>query len=746
MNQRDCPNYLILASVAAVSLLCMPIASQSEVGKQPAGITLDEVCNTPGPVGESTTSFRWSPDGKYIGYLLRTRVKDDIQVQFVKADAATGKSQILLEDDAFKKIFPLERIAGVENRPLVARSKLADYLWSPDSASLLFYSGSSLVLYSVSTGKTRQLLAGTETILDPQISPDGSWISFIRDHNIWAIKVKSGAMKALTHGGTGDFRKGEPDWLYRHELGLQSGYWWSPDSTAVAYLQFDEAKVTKYSPPFQSEDYGESEVIHYPKPSEANPKVSLLVSRLSQPGQPILILSGAATGSYLPRVKWFPDGSQLSFEILDRSQTKLDLFFANPRSGASKLVLTDKDQYWINLSDDLYFLRRSKRFIWSSERTGYRHLSLYSLDGTLATALTHGNWEVTSLQAVDETSGTIFYTGTQNSPLERQLYSTDLHGGNPRQLTAKKGDHEVRFADDSQTFVDTYSTVNTPPEHSIYKSDGTFLHSLWSSAKAQEWASNLSRVEFLTMKTHDGTELNGMLIKPPAFHSESKYPVIVYVNGGPGTQVVRDAWVGDRAFLWNRLLAQNGFVIFAVDNRGSAGRGHVFEEYIHLRFGGQEMSDQLDGLTFLRSLSYIDSARIGLWGRGFGGALTVQGFLNPPLQYKAGFALAPIVDWTMFNSAFVERYLGNPVSNQDGYSSSSPLDNAKRFKGPLLIAHGTSDEEVHPDQSMELQHELLEVGKSTEIMLLPGQDHNIADPNACGVLFRHATDFFLGNL
>ncbi len=543
------------------------------------------------------------------------------------------------------------------------------------------------------------------------------------------------------------------DWLYPAELGTKHGYAWSPDSSRIAYLEFNLSGVASYAPPFQLAEDPAAPTIDYPMPGTKIPQVRAFVINVNGKSPAVAIDTGTDADVYLPRLQWLPDGKRLVLERLDRIQARLDLLIADASTGSSRVLLTDKDPYWINLSDILYFLKDAPQFLWSSERSGYRHLYLYGLDGKLIRQLTDRQWEVTSLDAVNEREQKIYFTSTEKSPLERQLYVTGFDGHGAKPVTVFSGTHEVTFSPDASEYVDNFSTAIKPWSRAVYKLDeqkdavsATKVFVLNAEPPDAGKGPAFRLVNFTTVTTHDGVKLNAMLIQPAGFPSGKKYPAIVYVAGGPGQQAVHDAWDGDIS-MWQQLLAQHGYVVFAVDNRGTAGRGHVFEEPIHYKLSGQEIPDQMDGVQFLRSLPYVDPGRIGIWGRGFGGTLTVNAMFHPRLfTLKAGFAIAPIVDWFHYDTAFAERYLGSSVSNQDGYLSSSPLGRAHSLRNPLLVAQGAADLEVHADQSMELQHELVEARKYAEIGLYPGQGHTIDGPDACVVSYQQATDFFAKNL
>ena len=711
---------------------------------QPGALTVADICQA-APADRVWDRIQLSPDGNAVAFFQTAQQGPRLLPALSLRTLPNGESRVILAADQIEKLFPAKPTDLQPEHPKSYGPDLSGMLWSPAGNHLLLFNRTTLVLLDVKSSSTMTLVSGKSGIRDAQFSPDSRWLSFVQDHNLWIVPASGGAPRAITRDGNDSLLKGELDWLYPQELGTKSGYWWSPDSSSIAYLEFNLKGVASYTPPFHSDEDEEVETIDYPKPGTPIPSVRVFVAGINSSKAPVAIDTGADRNVYLPRVMWLPDSRRLAVQRLNRLQTQLDLLLADGRTGATRTLLTDTDAYWINLSDILYFLKGAPQFIWSSEKSGYRHLYLYGLDGKLITQLTQGKWEVTALNAVEESDKKVYFTSTQKSSLERQLYVVGLDGSSIKQLSTEPGTHHTAFIADGSKYVDTYSTATRPPIATLFKADGTKVSDLGSTSAPEAHSKTVSPVEFMIFKTHDGIELNAMMIKPPGFSPDHKYPAMVYISGGPGKQAVHDAWDDDIS-VWHQFLAQQGYIIFAIDNRGSAGRGHLFEEYIHLRFGGQEMSDQHDGIRHITSLPYIDKERIGIWGKGFGGALTVQALFNPPVVYKAGFAEAPVVDWMQYDAAFAERYLGDTEKNLDGYLSSSPLDNARRFDSPMLVIQGTDDLRVHPDQSMQMSHELLEVRKYAEVSLFPGQGHNITDPDACSVLYQRANRFFAANL
>jgi dipeptidyl-peptidase-4 len=737
----------LLLVCALPSLLCY---GQQPVATVPAAapasykpLTVDRIYSEPSLSGRLTRGIAWTPDSKQLSFFESNATGKAGKTELWGVDVASGQRRVLLSAEKLESVLPADSERTTQATGL-GRHAPAEYQWAPGGGALLFQGPTSLAWFDLKAQSSRTLVSGKENISDPKISPDGKYVSFVRNHNLWLVTVADGKDRAFTEGGTEEVRKGELDWVYPEELEITTAYWWAPDSSAIAYFEMNESKVAKYPLVDFSSPVGEAEEERYPPAGGGNPIVRVFVAPVIG-GEAHAMDTGENTDIYIARVNWLTDSKHVAIQRLNRQQTVLDLLIADASTGQTRTAVMEQDQYWINVSNDLRFLKDGKRFLWSSERSGYRHLYLYDLEGKQLAQLTKGEWEVSAVDAVDEGKGLVYFTGTAKTPLERHLYRVSLDGSAVSRITIHNGTHGVNMAPDASAFVDTYSDVVTPPRQDVARADGSLLRVINENRVPGLAEYHLSAPQFLSVKAHDGMPLNAVMIKPPDFDASKKYPVLVFTYGGPHAQVVLNAWGGNTA-LWHQSMAQKGYIIFSLDNRGSAGRGHVFEEPIHYSLGAVELSDQRDGVAYLKSLPYVDGDRIGIWGWSYGGHMTLHAMFESGGEFKAGFAGGPVTDWHFYDSIYTERYLGLLPQNEKSYRASSPVNTAEKLKGKLLIAHGTGDDNVHFANTLSLINELIELGKYVEVMPFPGRGHGVSDAAGRKVLFNRVTQFFLDNL
>jgi dipeptidyl-peptidase 4 len=746
-----CCRPVVCAKLLPKLLLCLcfgtvPVVfaqQETTLATKPGALTVKRIFSDASLSGSLMRGIDWTPNSKRLSYFQENISGKAPKTELWAIDSATREHLLLLSAEKLETVLPAS--PRKQSQATTAPQQVSPrYHWAPGADALLLEGPHALAYVELKNQTARVLVSGKEDLSDAKISPDGKYVSFVRAHNLWLVSITDGKERALTTRGSEEVRKGELDWVYSKEFGISTGYWWAPDSSAIAYLEMDERKVPQF-PLVDFESFtGETELQRYPVPGSANPVVRVLVAGVAG-GEERPMDLGMETDIYIPRLNWLPDSKHIAIQRLNRTQTILDLLLADTTTGKSATLLSDKDAYWINVGNDLHFLKNGKCFLWSSERSGYRHLYLYDLSGKEVSQLTKGDWEVSHVDAVDEVKGLVYFTATEKSPLERHLYRVGLDGGGFTRITTPEGTHAVNFSPDAASYMDTYSNASRPPRQDLYRADGSKLATLNENEVSDLKEYHLSQMEFFTINSHDQVPLNCSMIKPPNFDPARKYPVLVYTEGGPHEQVVVNAWGGNR-FLWHQLMAQKGYIIFSLDNRGSAGRGHLFEEPIHYRFNAQELSDQLDGAQWLKSQPYVDANRIGIWGWGYGGHMTLHAMFKASQVFKVGFAGAPVTDWHFYDTVYTERYIGLLPMHEESYQESSPVENAQNLKGKLLIAHGTNDDNVHYENTLALLDELIEAGNYVEVLSFPGRGHEVSDPAALRFLWDRVTKFFLDNL
>ncbi len=670
-------------------------------------VTLETM--TPPPHRPAIT---WSPDGKRFAWIDEKAIW--------QYDVASKKKQQLvslgpMEDKAIKPTNPEE--FNWRNRRVSEHS----FQWSSSGGEMLVSVAGDLFLLYVDSGKWEQLTATSEPEHDPKLSPDGHFVSFRRGHDLYSLEIASKKVTRLTEDSSATLWNGELDWVYPEELEISTAHWWSPDSSQIAYLQFDVAR----EPVFPQVDLlswrAVAEPERFPQPGTPNADVRLGVVP-STGGATHWMDIGDPRDHLLARVYWSPDSRSLAYERLNRVQNQLELGLADARAGNSRVLLTEQDSYWINVNDDFRFLSKGRQFLWGSERDGYHHLYLCSVDEKRVTQLTKGDWEVTEVAGVSEESRAVFFLSTEQSPLERQLYRVRLDGRGKQRLTGGAGTHSVSMGPTTEFYMDTASSLAAPPRRTLHDSDGAQI-AVFQEAVPPDV--EILPTEIVKLKAADGAQLYARMIKPARFSPDKKYPVVVMIYGGPHAQAVRDAWSGGN---FDQVLAQKGYLIWQLDNRGSSGRGHIWESKIYHETGVQELRDQLDGLHYLQTLGFADMNRVGISGWSYGGYMTLYALANAPDAFRAGIAGAPVTDWRNYDTIYTERYMGLPDENPEGYKRSSPQTNAADIKARLLIVHNIEDDNVHFQNTMQIVNALQKAGKQFEMLVYPQKSHGVGGP------------------
>lgn len=691
-----------------------------EAGKKP--VTIEAVTSVKArDVGPAI----WAPDGKRFVY------REAGKLYLWDIPARTSRELISL--DVLEKAArrpQAGRAMKWENR----RVSEQPIQWASSGRDLLVTASGDLFLLSLDTGKWEQLTSTEGAERDPKLAPDGEKVAFRREKDLYVLRLSDKHVTRLTHDGSATTWNGQVDWVYPEELDLGRAFWWSPDSSRIAYLQFDVAKemvyphsdVTKIQPVFEPQ--------RYPKAGTPNAEVRLGVVSASG-GSTQWTDLGKNEDSLVARVHWAPDSKSVWVQKLNRVQNELELLSGDPQTGASRVILREADPYWINVTNDFRFL--SDGFLWTSERSGFRHIYRYSMSGQLRGQLTQGDWEVSEITGVDEPRGKVYYTSTEESPLERHLYVVGLDGTGKRRLTAAAGTHSISMGPQAHYYLDTHCSLNQPERSVLYQADATE----WAVFREADRAADEYEIlptEIVTVKTPDGATLYARLIRPKGFEAGRKYPAIVFVYGGPHAQAVRNCWTGLK---WEQALAHKGFVVWQVDNRGSAGRGHLWESKLYRRFGKQELEDQQAGIRHLLSMGFVDPQRLGIYGWSYGGYMTLYALLNAPDLFRAGVAGAPVTDWRNYDTIYTERYLGLPSDNEEGYRLSSPVHQAANLKAKLMIVQNFEDDNVLFANTLQMTDALQRAGKQFELMLYPQKAHAVTGPVQRQML-EGMTDFF----
>jgi len=701
-----------------VFLLAITLPAQ----KKP--ITLDVLAGQAPPFGGQAL---WSPDSK------RIALRQGNSLQLIDVATRTRRTVLSLSalSAAATKV-PAAEAFGWENRRVSEQS----LQWMPDSKRMLASQGGDVFVIHVDAGGFQQLTATEFAERDPKLSPDGTKLAYRRDHDLWVLDLATRRATRLTQDGSGTLLNGELDWVYPEELDLGTAYWWSPDSQSIGYLQFDISREMVHPHVDMLGLFAKLEPQRFPKAGTPNADVRLGVVS-AKAGATRWMDLGEMRDRLLARVYWTPDSRGFVVFRLNRVQNELHILSVEAASGKAQIALEEKDPAWINIKHDFAMLQRSQQAILGSERDGYRHLYLAAKNGKQLTPITQGAFEVTELAHVDEAGERVWFLSTEQSPLERHLYITG-RDGQRRKLTKEKGTHAVTVSPNGEYWIDTYSSIGDPSRTVLRDAAGNAIMTLREPNLKPREAYDILPTELLSFKGADGTLYYARLIKPKNFDAAKKHPAVVMIYGGPHAQNVRDTYAG---ITWDQVLAHRGFVIWQMDNRGTAGRGHKFEAAVNRRFGKQELADQLEGIKHLTALGFVDEKRIGIHGWSYGGYMTLMAMLGAPDVFKAGISGAPVTDWRHYDTIYTERYMGTPQDNPEGYKQSSPLHSAGNLKGKLMLVHNYGDDNVLYQHNLQMQVELQKAGKHFDLLVYPQKSHGVT-----GAYSRHMreamTEFF----
>ena len=692
----------------------------------------------------TTPSIRWLKDGTH--YLLSNEASRRDVPRLQKVDAATGEAVPFFDSAKMQAAFAA--LPGVSAQDARQLSNRGSYQMNAAETAVLINWANDLFYYEFGSERAVRLTSSPEEEVGEGFSPDGRMVSFVRENNLYVEDLgMQRRERALTRDGSAKILNGRLDWVYQEEIygrGNFGAYWWSPDSASIAYLRFDERPVPEFTVVDHIPYDQTLEVTSYPKAGDPNPIVKLgIVNAIGGETRWIDTFKYEPTDFLISRVTWTPDSKKVAFQAQNREQTFLDLNFADARDGKSSNVIHETTKAWVSAIDDPTWLDDGS-FLWQSERTGWRHLYHYAADGKLIKQVTDGKWEFRSLEGVDEKNGLVYFSGTEHSQIAAQGYSIKLDGTGLTRLTTTEGTHRIDVSPANNFFLDVWSDINTPPQVRLFDGTGKLVRVLAENKVDALKNYKLGTTELMQVKTRDGFVMDAMMIKPPDFDPKKKYPVMTFTYSGPHAPQVRNAW-GSTTYLWHQLLAQKGYIMWVCDNRTASGKGAESTWPVYKNFGELELRDLEDGVSWLKSQSYVDGSRIGIWGWSYGGFMTSYA-LTHSQSFKIGISGGTVADWRDYDSVYTERYMGTPQNNPDGYKRSSPVTSAKNLSGKLLLIHGAIDDNVHMANTVQFVYELQKAGKQFQLMVYPKSRHGVTDPLLVTHMRQMMTDFIVGNL
>lgn len=683
----------------------------------------------------------WMPDGSSY---VETRSAPFGGTDIVRVDAATGRTTVLA---------PAARVVDERGDPILVE----DLSLSADGRKALLFHNSVRVwrrntrgVYHVidfATGTVTPISRAPGLQMFAKFSPDGREVAFVRDNDLYVTDLATGRERALTHDGSDVIINGTTDWVYEEELDLRDAFRWSPDSKRIAFWRFDQSNIPVYPLLDDSTLYPRVLHLRYPKAGAPNSSVKIGVVTVATGDTKWMDIgtdTSSATGGYIARVEWMGSDS-LTIQRLPRLQNRIDLLMVSATTGGSRLILSERDSAWVEVDGAApRWVENGTMFLWPSERSGWRRYYLYRRDGTLVRPVTRDSVDASALAGVDDRRGLVYVIQAEPTPMQRQLVRYALRRpGSGTRVTRTAGTHDVSIAPGARYFVDVYTTAATPPVVTLASlpTPGT-PRVLEDNAALRATLAQLAirPPEFFTIPMPDGVMLNAFRIVPADFDSTRKYPVLMYVYGGPGSQTVVDAYGGAR-YLWHQLLAQRGFVVVSVDNRGTGARGSAFKHVVYRNLGAHESRDQLDAARWLARQPWVDASRIGIWGWSYGGYMAALTSFTGGDLFRAAISVAPVTDWRLYDTIYTERYMGLPADNLEGYRRSAPQNHVRGLTARYLLVHGTGDDNVHPQNSIQLANRLEAAGKLFQMVLYPNRTHSISGGNTQVHLFATLTRF-----
>ena len=649
--------------------------------------------------------------------------------------------------------------SGQKVRTLVNSKNLdidiSNYTFSDDEKKILFatetqsiyrYSSKSIYYtYDIRTKKLEKL--SDDMVMYADFSPSGNKVAYVNANNLFVKDISSGAITKITSDGElNRIINGATDWVYEEEFGLVQAFFWSPDGKQIAFCKFDESEVKEFSMDmFKNELYPSQYEFKYPKAGEDNSKLSIHLYNLEKNETSVISLN--KDYEYLPRMNWTKSSEILYVLGMNRHQNELDFILYNTSNKTSEVLFSENDKYYIDIHDNTTFTDNGKSLIWSSEKSGFNHLYLVNLEDGSMQQITSGDWEVTKYHGMNSNGNKVFFTSNEEGVINRSLYSIDLDGSNKIKLSSGIGTHSSKFSNGMKYYSNTFSTADTPPYISLHNYTGEEIRVLENNSqltnKMKEF--DLTNKEFFSFTTSEDVSLNGWIIKPSDFDENKEYPVFMFLYGGPGSQQVLNSW-GWFNYFWYQHLAQKGYIVACVDNRGTGGRGAEFKKMTYQQLGKYEIIDQIEANKYLASLEYVDGNRIGIQGWSYGGYMSSLAITKGADVFKMAIAVAPVTNWRYYDNIYTERYMRTPQENASGYDDNSPINHVDSLKGSYLLIHGTADDNVHVQNTYEMVSALVKANKQFDLFVYPDKNHGIYGGNTRLHLYHKMTNFIEDNL
>ena len=756
---------LLAAALVGVSL---PLAAQQPVARGDTSLTIDAIFRRGDFASARLPSVHWLKDGRsYLDLEPNAAGGTDI----VRVDVVSGASRVIADAKAIvgETGVPIEieeiTLSGDESKALLFHNSVP--VWRANTRGVFhvldFTTGKVIAVGRTNATKTapgdtaQQPALGKRNepnfLAEPlrtglqmfaKFSPDGKQVAFVSDNDLYSTTLATGVTRRLTTDGSADIINGTTDWVYEEELDLRDAFRWSPDSKRIAYWRFDQSAVKSFPLVDEMTLYPTVFALRYPKAGERNSRVRVGVMTVAT-AKTTWMETGPDTGVYIPRMEWAGNDS-VTIERLPRKQNRVDMLLASASTGGVRTLFTDTDSAYVDVQDILW-INNGRQLLWLSDRSGWRQIFSFDRSGRQSRQLTQNGMDVISISAVDETRGEVYFVAAAPTPTQRQVYAASLTKAAVRRVTQDAGTHTITIGPGARWAVDRHSTANSPNTASVYE-----LPSFTKRRVIADDASLRARIAALGMRTEffqlpmpDGTKLDAMRIVPTSFDSTANHPVLMYVYGGPASPTVSDAWGGSRE-LWHMMLAQRGYVVVSVDGRGSAWRGRDFRKITQYRLGMRETQDQIDAAKWIGAQRWADASRIGIWGWSFGGYMAAMGTMVGGNVFRLGLAVAPVTDWRLYDTIYTERMMWTPQANAAGYEETAPQSHVAGLTARFMLVYGTRDDNVHPQNSVQLANRLEAAGKQFQMLLYPNLTHSIGGASVQGHLYGSFTRFILENL